>query len=113
MDAPARAERLVPRAERLTNLGGKRLGLAVVVLIGLWLLAWASIVIGLVSPMADFDDGGNAGRTAGRLAIGAGLALFGASGPVAYWIGRRRELLLAPFALLTIWVVGIAVAAAT
>ena len=73
-----------------------RVGLAVGVLFGLWLLSFVFIIHG---------------RRGGERCHGRAIQFpfiitvipYLVSGPIAYWIGRRRWLLFLPLPLLVVW----------
>jgi hypothetical protein len=91
------------------------LALALVVLVALWFLAWLCLVVGIVAPWYDFDHPSSVDVSQRRSDIVIALAavLFVLSGPVAYWIGRRRWLFALPIGLVIAWAVGVVVAAIT
>ena len=98
----------------LTKLTSRqRLVLAVMVMIGMWAVAWACVVIGLVAPMSDFDTGGDSGERLGMAAFTVAAVSFPASGPVAYWICRRWWVLAAPVGLIVASALAVGVAAIT
>ena len=88
-----------------------RLLAALAVTAMMWVAAMFAVGVALVTPMM-YDDvmRRNEPKVAFAAASATALVLFVGSGPVAYWIGRRRWLMALPLAGLCIWGLGAAVA---
>jgi hypothetical protein len=93
---------------------GERLLAAVVAVVCMWIAAWFAVVVGLVAPMRGFESGDpESGELLSRVAFAGAVLLFLTSGPVGYWISRRRWTLLSPLALVAVAAVGVLIAGAT
>lgn len=87
-----------------------RLMAALVTAAVMWVAAMFAVGVALVAPLMN-DDGSRQSepRVVFAVAWVAAIALFLGSGPVAYWIGRRRWLLALPLIGLLMWVMGIGI----
>jgi hypothetical protein len=94
-----------------TPNSASRLVVALVVAALMWVAAVVAVAVALVAPLMN-DDGLRRSELRGVFAVAsvAAIALFLGSGPVAYWIGRRRWLLALPLIGLVVWVMGIGIA---
>jgi hypothetical protein len=92
-----------------------RLVIALVAAAVMWGMASLALAAALVSPMLAFDDGArrNESIIVFVLASLATVLLYLGSGPVAYWIARRRWLLALPLIGLAVWGIGVLIAYAT
>jgi hypothetical protein len=81
----------------------------------MWVAAALALGTALVVPILWLDDDRQEteSRVVFALASIAAVALFLGSGPVAYWIARRRWLLALPLMGLAVWGIGIVIAYAT
>lgn len=77
-----------------------RLAAAIAIVVGACLASWLAVGIGLTAPLLAFGTPhADEARTTTRLAFAMAALLVLASGPVAWAVGRRPWLLLAPVAL--------------
>jgi hypothetical protein len=81
----------------------------------MWVAAALALGTALVVPMMWLDDDRQQteSRVVFALASIAAVALFLGSGPVAYWIARRRWLLALPLIGVAVWGIGSVIAYAT
>ncbi len=89
--------------------------IALAVAAAMWVAMMFAVATALVAPMIAFDDDSRTRESNAVFVMAciAAVALFFGSGPVAYWIARRRWLLALPLICLAAWGIGVAIAYAT
>jgi hypothetical protein len=73
-----------------------------------------AVAVWLTAPLAAMDTGDlHTGEGQARVALALATVLFVGTGPVAYWIGRRRGLLAIPAIVAAVYGLGVVIASVT